>query len=458
MFNALSILDGRNRHEAEELQEFFSESGLIFFRVLVEVSWFNFLATKEEIPLRRLNSDEQKFLTKLVNDFSHKDLERIKEIEKSTNHDVKAVELFLREKLGSTSLKDSLEWIHFAATSEDINNLAYALLLREGINTVLITTLKQISLDLKAKARAWQNEPLLARTHGQPASPTTVGKELLVFALRLERQLDQLKNQEYLAKFAGATGNYAAHQSAFQDVDWLSLAPEFISSFNLTHNPVVTQIEPHDFIAEISHNFVRINNILLDLARDLWQLVSFDFFGQKTKKGEVGSSVMPHKVNPIDFENAEGNLGVATSLFDHFANKLPISRLQRDLSDSTVLRSMGTAFGHSLIAYKKILKGLGKLELNSKVIAADLKKHPEVLAEAVQTVLRAEGIANAYDLLKEFTRGKAIDLNSLRKFIQEQPINPQKKEWLLGLTPQKFTGLASSLVDHYLNQDDLPQV
>lgn len=447
MKNAISLIDGRNAQETDELRAYFSEEALIFYRTEVEVEWLRFMAQDKNFPLRGLTVAENSFLTALLKNFGEKDAERVKEIEKTTNHDLKAVELYLREKLSETSLIDTIEWLHFACTSEDINNLAWAEMLKGATERVLLPQMRKIESRLKAFAKRWKGVSMLARTHGQPATPTTVGKELLVFALRLERQIKKLAHQEFLGKFAGATGNFAAHKVAFPAVDWLTVSQKFVESRGLFWNPVVTQIEPHDFVAELAHGIFRANTVLIDLARDVWGMIAFGFFKQKTVAGEVGSSTMPHKVNPIDFENAEGNFGVANALFDHFATKLPLSRFQRDLTDSTVFRSLGTAFGHTLLALKKLEKGLEKLEINEEALAADLDANPEVLAEAVQTVMRKNGIQNPYDKLKALTRGKKMSLASFREFVADLELPAADKAELMALTPANYTGLSEKIVD-----------
>ncbi len=451
MKNAISLVDGRNEADTKELKDYYSEEALNFFRLGVEIRWLFLLSGRKDIPLRKFTDKEEKLLNNIIKDFSDQDTERIKEIEGVTNHDVKAVELFLKEKLEQTSLKDIVEWIHFSCTSEDINNISWSLIFKESIEEVVVPNFEKIKETVKKMAKDWKSIPMLSRTHGQPATPTTIGKEFLVFVLRLERQIDQLKKQDYLGKFAGATGNFAAHSIAFPDVDWIELSKEFVESFGLTWNPVVTQIEPHDFIAEFSHTIYRLNTILTDLARDIWGLISLDYCKQKAVATETGSSTMPHKVNPIDFENAEGNFGVANSLFIHFSTKLPISRFQRDLSDSTVLRSIGTAFGHTLIALRKLSKGLSKIEVNEEKLLEDLKNSPAILGEAIQTVMRKNGVEDAYGKLKDFTRGKEITLENLREFIKSLDINKDDKKRLLELNPEQFFGLAPQIVEKFSN-------
>lgn len=452
MYGALSPLDGRYAEKLNDLRPFFSEEALMRFRVLVEIEWLLFLSAENDISaLRKVTTEETHFLRNIPQNFSQEDAERIKAIEKTTNHDVKAVEYFLKEKVQQTSLVDILEWIHFSLTSEDVNNLAYALLVKESVQNVLLPLLQQGEEQLRENAKQWKSVSLLSRTHGQPASPTTMGKEFLIFATRLQRQIHQLEAQEFLGKLAGASGNYNAHLIAFPQADWLRISESFVTSLGLSWNPVVPQIEPHDFLAEISHLFVRINTIFLDASRDLWGYISLGFFRQQLKEGEVGSSAMPHKVNPIDFENAEGNIGIANALFSHFAEKLPISRWQRDLSDSTVLRNIGVAFGHHLLAVQSFLRGLGKLKIDENAIAHDLSCHPEVLAEAVQTVLRARGAEAPYEKLKVLTRGKTISLELFRSFVQSlSDLSDEDKHHLLELVPEKYTGLAEQIVDRFV--------
>ncbi len=446
MITSLSPLDGRYKDKVEVLAGFFSEHALMKFRLLVEVRFFQALADEKRITeLGALSATEKDLLESLVKNFSAKEAERVKTLEKTTNHDVKALEYYLKEKLGKTSLKNRLEFIHFACTSEDVNNLAYGLMLKGAIEKVMRPTLEDLQKTLKKQARAWQKEPLLALTHGQPATPTTVGKELKVFAHRLARQIAQLKKQEFLGKLNGATGNYSAHMAAYPGVDWPALSKSFVQSLGLTWNPLTTQIESHDGMAELFHGLMRANTILLNLNRDLWMYISRGVFRQKAVAGEIGSSTMPHKVNPIDFENAEGNLGLANALLSHMAEKLPISRLQRDLTDSTVQRNSGMAFGYALLAYRSTLKGLGRLELNKKVIQEELENNWELLAEPIQTVLRKHGVRGAYEKLKALTRGKKVTRETLKKFIQSLKIPEADKKRLLALTPATYLGLAQKL-------------
>lgn len=413
----------------------------------MELSYLVALGNEKKIAeVKPLTDAELKIVENLINDFSEKDGERIKAIEAVTNHDVKAIEYFLREKLEKTSLKKNLPFIHFALTSEDVNNLAYALMHREALKNELLPKLKALVKEIEQRAKAWKNTPLLSRTHGQTATPTTVGKEFFVFSARLQRKIKQLEQQEILGKLSGATGTFAAQLAAYPAVDWESFSKKFIKSLGLIPNLATTQIESHDWNAELYDTFRGVNNILIDFSRDCWSYISLDYFKLKKKEGEVGSSTMPHKVNPIDFENAEGNFGVANALLSFFSDKLPISRLQRDLTDSTVLRNCGVAFGHSFLGWDSLSKGLGKLEINQAKLAKDLEENPEVLGEAVQTVLRKFGDNQAYEKLKNLTRGKKLTLKILREFIATLPLPAAEKKTLMELTPAKYIGLAAKLV------------
>lgn len=444
---ALSPLDGRYAKKLDALRPLLSEYGLAWFRVQVEIAWLIKLANSKKIPeLTKLNQEQQSFLQNISDSFSLDDAERIKAIEQTTNHDVKAVEYFLQEKLSARSdFSAFIPFIHFACTSEDINNLAYALMLKQVRQKVLAPKISTIVADLKEKTKRYQNLAMLSRTHGQTATPTTLGKEFAVFTARLERQLNQLIQQPLLGKFNGAVGNYNAHQAAYPEIDWPSVAKEFVESLELQFNPLTTQIEPHDFMAEFLQNLTRVNTILIDLARDIWSYVSLGYFQQQLAKDEVGSSTMPHKVNPIDFENAEGNLGLANALNEHLAMKLPISRWQRDLSDSTVLRNLGCALGYGVLAYESLLKGLKKIHANEQFIRQDLEQRPEVLAEAIQTVMRRYGISDAYEQLKTLTRGKEITLPLLQQFITTLQLPEAAKQNLLKLCPNTYTGFAEKL-------------
>jgi len=424
----------------------FSEFGLIRLRVMVEIEWLIALCSESGIPqTRSLTDDELDRLHNIGNHFSPEDGLRVKAIEATTNHDVKAVEYFLKEKLKKTSMAPLAEFLHFACTSEDINNVAHALQLRDGM-AVIGAEQQRIIQTLKTMAAEFAEVPMLARTHGQTASPTTVGKELAVFANRLQRQREQIAAIKLTAKLNGAVGNFNAHLAAYPEVDWQALAADILEKrFGLQQNRYTTQIEPHDTMAELFHALVRWNTILLSLNRDIWTYISIGYFGQKTVKGEVGSSTMPHKVNPIDFENSEGNLGIANALFSHLAEKLPISRLQRDLTDSTALRNMGGAFGYTLIACLSTLKGLGKLKLNTARLEEDLDHAWEVMAEPIQTIMRKHGIENPYEQLKELTRGQAVTRETLQAFVSMLEIDPADKARLLQMTPLTYTGLAAKL-------------
>jgi adenylosuccinate lyase len=444
---ALSPLDGRYAGKVEPLRPIFSEFGLMHRRVLVEVRWLLALADESAISeVGALDAQARHFLMTLADGFSLQDAERIKAIERTTNHDVKAVEYFLKERIGAhADLATTKEFVHFACTSEDINNLAYALMLRDARDGVLLPALDKLLATLKQMAHALAAQPMLARTHGQTASPTTLGKEIANVVARLQRQRAQIAAVALSGKINGAVGNYNAHVVAYPEVDWPALAQRFVESLGLDFNPYTTQIEPHDGVAEISDAIRRANTILIDFCRDIWGYISLGYFRQELRHGEVGSSTMPHKVNPIDFENAEGNLGIANALFAHFAEKLPISRWQRDLTDSTVLRALGTAFGHTQVALESIARGLSKLNAAPERLAADLDASWEVLAEAVQTVMRRYGLPEPYEQLKALTRGQGITRDSMRAFIESQALPVDAKQRLLALTPSTYTGLADKL-------------
>src|SRR3989339_341305 len=447
---SISPLDGRYSDKVSELSNYFSEYALIKYRVLVEIEWFIFLCNELKLDNSRiLKKDEIKKLKAIYQEFEFKDAQEVKNIEKVTNHDVKAVEYFLKEKFKNLKLDNLSEFIHFACTSEDITNLAYSLMIKESLSNVINSNLEKILENLRLKANIYKKMPMLSRTHGQSATPTTLGKEFIIFISRIERQIKNTKI-EFLGKINGAVGNYNAHLSAYPKIDWIKASEKFIKSLSLTPNFYTTQIESHDFIAEIFHYFQRINTVLLDMCRDIWTYVSLDYFKQKLKEGEVGSSTMPHKVNPIDFENAEGNLGLANAIFQHLAEKLPISRMQRDLTDSTVLRNTGVAFAYSLIAYKSILKGLSKLDVNEKKMLIDLDNNWEILAEPIQTVMRKYKVEKPYEKLKELTRGKKLDNKAISDFISKLEIPAAAKKNLLNLTPAKYVGLAEKLVLKYL--------
>jgi adenylosuccinate lyase len=442
---AISPIDGRYGAKCADLRPIFSEYGLIRHRVLVEVRWLQMLAANPGIPeVPALGEHANNLLNAIVDNFHEEDAQRVKNIERTTNHDVKAVEYFLKEKIeGNAELEAVSEFIHFACTSEDINNLSYALMLREARTQALLPQMDEIIDAIKAIANKYARQPMLSRTHGQPASPTTLGKEMANVAARLERQRAQLTSVPMLGKINGAVGNYNAHLSAYPELDWADIAENFVTSLGLDWNPYTTQIEPHDYIAEFFDAVARFNTILLDFDRDVWSYISLGYFKQRTIAGEVGSSTMPHKVNPIDFENSEGNLGLANAIFGHLATKLPVSRWQRDLTDSTVLRNLGVGVGHSLIAYQSTLKGISKLELNATRINEDLDNCWEVLAEPVQTVMRRYGIEKPYEKLKELTRGTGIDQERLQAFVATLDIPEQAKTALLELTPASYLGNAA---------------
>jgi adenylosuccinate lyase len=442
---AISPIDGRYGSKTETLRPIFSEYGLIRHRVIVEIRWLQALAAHEAIEeVPALGGHAERVLNELIENFSEQDAQRVKNIERTTNHDVKAVEYFLKEKIaGNTELEAVSEFIHFACTSEDINNLAYALMLREARSQSLLPLMDDVVTGLSELAHRYADEPMLSRTHGQTATPTTVGKEMANVAARLHRQREQFAAIPMLGKINGAVGNYNAHRIAYPDIDWPAFSRQFIAELGLEFNPFTTQIEPHDYMAEQFDTLARFNTVLIDFCRDAWAYISLGYFKQKTIAGEVGSSTMPHKVNPIDFENAEGNLGIANALYAHFAAKLPISRWQRDLSDSTVLRNLGVAIGHSVIAYESCLKGIGKLELNTLRTAQDLDNSWEVLAEALQTVMRRYGIEKPYEKLKDLTRDKEVNQQTLREFIQTLDLPETVRQELARLTPSTYTGNAS---------------
>jgi len=444
---ALSPLDGRYARTADPLRQHFSEQGLIRNRVRVELAWLQALAAEPAIrEIRKFSKKTISDLSRLVKDFAERDAEQIKNIEAETNHDVKAIEYWLKGKLAKNAeVQRSLEFIHFACTSEDINNLSYALMLAESREQVMLPRLAALIQALKQLARRHAATPMLSRTHGQPASPTTLGKELANFASRLERARSRTAAVPILGKANGAVGNYNAHLAAYPDLAWQRFAQRFVESLGLEWNPYTTQIEPHDCIAELLDAYARANSILLDLDRDIWGYVSLGYFRQRTRQGEVGSSTMPHKVNPIDFENSEGNIGIANALLRHLSEKLPVSRWQRDLSDSTALRNVGAALGHTLLAYAACQRGLAKLEVDRTRLADDLDANWEVLTEAVQQVMRRYGVPEAYEKLKAISRGRRLDRGALTKFIRGLAIPPEAKKRLLGLTPAKYTGLATEL-------------
>lgn len=441
---AVSPVDGRYGSKTADLRAVFSEFGLIRFRVQVEIRWLQQLASHPQIQeVPALSAEANALLDSLVDNFSVEHAERIKEIERTTNHDVKAVEYFIKEQIADNAeLMAVNEFVHFACTSEDINNLSHALMLRHGVE-VTRNQMQQVTDAIAELGREHANQPMLCRTHGQTASPSTMGKEMANVAYRLQRQLKQVDNIEFLGKINGAVGNYNAHLSAYADIDWEANAKSFVESLGLTWNPYTTQIEPHDYIAELFDAVCRFNTILIDFDRDVWGYISLGFFKQKTIAGEVGSSTMPHKVNPIDFENSEGNLGIANAIMQHLAAKLPISRWQRDLTDSTVLRNLGVGFGHSLIAYQASLKGISKLEINAARLSEDLDNAWEVLAEPIQTVMRRYGIEKPYEKLKDLTRGKEMNQETIQNFIDTLDMPDAAKTELKALTPALYTGNAA---------------
>ena len=441
---AISPVDGRYGQKTDALRPIFSEYGLIRHRVIVEVRWLQALAAHEgiaEVPA--LSSHADRLLNEVIVNFSEQDAQRVKNIESTTNHDVKAVEYFLKEKTeGNSELEAISEFIHFGCTSEDINNLAHALMLREARNQALLPLLDDVIRAISELAKRYADKPMLSRTHGQTASPTTVGKEMANVSARLQRQREQYAAIPMLGKINGAVGNYNAHLVAYPDIDWPAFSRQFIDHLGLEINPYTTQIEPHDYMAEQFDALARYNTVLIDFCRDVWGYISLGYFKQKTIAGEVGSSTMPHKVNPIDFENAEGNLGIANALFSHFAAKLPVSRWQRDLSDSTVLRNTGVAVAHCVIAFESCLKGINKLQLNEARTAEDLDNSWEVLAEALQTVMRRHGIEKPYEKLKDLTRDHAVNRDTLQVFIQELDLPATAKQELESLTPASYIGNA----------------
>lgn len=444
---ALSPLDGRYASKCDALRPFLSEFGLIHARVTVEVRWLQALSNRPEIvEVAPFSNETNAALDAIVSNFSEEDANRIKEIERTTNHDVKAVEYFLKEKIaGITELQNAGEFIHFACTSEDINNLSHALMLKNG-REVLVSSMKQILNAISALATTHAEQPMLSRTHGQTASPTTLGKEMANVAYRLARQIKQFENVELLGKINGAVGNYNAHLSAYPDVDWAAHAQAFVESLGLAFNPYTTQIEPHDYMAELFDALRRFNTILIDFNRDVWGYISLGYFKQRLKDGEVGSSTMPHKVNPIDFENSEGNLGIANAVLAHLGEKLPISRWQRDLTDSTVLRNMGVGFAQSLIAFDACLKGVGKLELNAARLLEDLDQAQEVLAEPIQTVMRRYNVEKPYEKLKALTRGHAMTRDMMVNFVNGEEllqVPSEERARLAELTPATYTGNAA---------------
>jgi adenylosuccinate lyase len=447
--SAISPVDGRYGSKVKSLRPIFSEFGLIKYRVTVEVRWLQKLAQTDAIAeVPAFSAQANAVLDAIVTDFNEADAQSIKDIEATTNHDVKAVEYFLKEKIADNEeLNAVTEFIHFACTSEDINNLSHGLMLNDCREEVLLPEMDKILAAIKALAVEYKTIPMMCRTHGQPASPSTLGKEMANVYVRLQRQREQIANVEMLGKINGAVGNYNAHLSAYPEVDWHEYANEFVTSLGLSFNPFTTQIEPHDYIAELFDAIARFNTILIDFDRDIWGYIAMGHFKQKTIAGEIGSSTMPHKVNPIDFENSEGNLGIANALFTHLAQKLPISRWQRDLTDSTVLRNLGVGFAHAMIAYGATLKGISKLQVNEANLAAELDSNWEVLAEPIQTVMRRYGIEKPYEKLKDLTRGKRVDGDSMREFIMTLELPDSAKAALCEMTPASYIGRAVAFID-----------
>lgn len=444
---AISPIDGRYARQTEKLRPIFSELGLIHRRVRVEIQWLMALTNEAAIPeVTMPDPGVRERLEALANDFDEKAAMRVKAIESTTNHDVKAVEYYIKECFADEpELEELLEYVHFACTSEDINNLSHALMLKDARDDVLIPVMRAVIADLRGLAHDLADYPMLSRTHGQAASPTTVGKEIANFVARLERQANAFEAQPLFGKLNGAVGNYNAHLSAYPSVDWPKLAERVITDFGLEQNTYTAQIEPHDYMAEMFHSVARFNTVLLDLCRDIWGYISLGYFRQKLRDGEVGSSTMPHKVNPIDFENAEGNLGIANAMLEHLSAKLPVSRWQRDLSDSTVLRNLGVAMAHTLIALNATQRGLGKLEVNTATLAADLDATWEVLAEPIQTVMRKHGIEQPYEKLKALTRGQSITQASLQEFVRSLGLPDEARDELMAMTPGSYTGHAAKL-------------
>lgn len=448
---AISPLDGRYQSKLDDLRPIVSEFGLIRYRVIVEIRWLEALAAAPQITeVPPLSDEARAFLDRLLDDFSPEDAAAVRAIEATTNHDVKAVEYWIKDKLGpNAELAALLEFVHFACTSEDVNNLSYALMLRDARDEVVLPEIDRVIAGLRQMAGDFADLPMLSRTHGQPATPTTLGKEIANVGARMLRQREQIASVEMLGKANGAVGSYAAHAITYPEVDWEAHTRDFVESLGLTWNPMTTQIEPHDWIAEFFHGLVRFNTILLDLARDLWSYISIGYFKQKLVEGEVGSSTMPHKVNPIDFENAEGNLGVANAILGHLAEKLPVSRWQRDLSDSTTLRNVGLGVGHGVLAIRSAMRGLDKLAVDPDRLAADLDQNQAVLAEAIQTVMRRHGIEEPYEKLKSLTRGQEINAETLRVFVDGLELPDDVKAELGGLTPDRYIGLAAELAKRF---------
>jgi adenylosuccinate lyase len=449
---AVTPIDGRYRSRTRELEAYFSELALIRYRVRVELEWYLFLAADPDVDaIKPIGSAVEKKLRAIYEEFDLADARRVKELEATTNHDVKAVEYFVKERIAAIDPKLAVEMVHFACTSEDINNLAYALILKEFVANYLIPQIDAANAPIIKLGHRYKSLAMMARTHGQEASPTTVGKEMAVFATRLIRQISQLKRQEFLGKLNGAVGNFNAHHFVHPEVDWIAHSQAFVQRLGLTWNPLTTQIESHDFLAELFAVVMRIDTILLGFCRDMWSYISIGYFIQKVVEGETGSSVMPHKVNPIDFENCEGNLGIANALLGHLAEKLPVSRWQRDLTDSTAIRSMGTAFGHVIVALKSLERGLARVEVNQARIAEDLDAEQawEVVAEAIQTLMRRHRMARPYETLKELTRGRRIDRKVIEEFIESLPLDESARQKLRELNPRSYVGLAEKLVERF---------
>ena len=451
---AINPIDGRYQDQTAELRGICSEFGLMRRRLRVELAWFKALSQCEDVAeLPPFSVEAQQTLDRIEASFSHDDAESVKSIEKKINHDVKAIEYFLKSKIESIDeLRPFAEFVHFSCTSEDINNLAYALMLKDTAHKVLIPKMEDIVSLLSFSASTYAEKAMISRTHGQPASPTTMGKELANYIARLSRQLDSIKKIEYLGKFNGAVGNYNALSFAYPEADWIRISEKFVLGLGLSWNEYTTQIEPHDYLAEFFDNLSRFNNVLLDLSKNLWSYISIGYFSQKIKESEVGSSTMPHKVNPIDFENAEGNLGLSNAISFYLSNKLPNSRFQRDLSDSTVLRNIGLPLAYSLIAYNSLIKGLPKLALNENALKNDLKNNWEVLAEPIQTAMRKYGVSEPYEKLKQLTRGKKLDETNIKKIIQGLDLPAELEKQLLALRPESYTGKASKLVERLVKK------
>lgn len=449
---SISPLDGRYSKNVAPLTAYFSEFGLIKYRIHVEIEWLIMMSETPEIThVRDLTDSEEGFLRSVVSEFDEQKALIVKEIEEETRHDVKAVEYYIKRAIQGSPVEDLGESIHFCCTSEDINNLSHALMLKDGINNEWIPLAEKMLNRLEELADSAKDVPMLARTHGQAATPTTMGKELAVFIYRWGRQIKQIKALEYLGKFNGAVGCYNAHCAAYPDAPWEEISRVFIEKLGLDFNPVTTQIESHDYMAELFHALIRFNNIIMDFDRDMWAYISLGYLKQKVVDTEVGSSVMPHKVNPIDFENSEANLGISNALLEHLASKLPVSRLQRDLTDSSAIRNAGNAIGHSFIAVKSAIRGIGRVSIDEKAIIRDLESVWEVLAEAVQTVMRKDGIENPYEKMKELSRGKSITQDNLHAFINSLDLPEKDKKRLLELKPEGYVGIAPDLIDHIKN-------